>query len=164
MTIGQLAIIFTIRWFNFSFSSSQVFPSFNISSSSASPLRSVKKPSLDIQRRICLLFPASSSVRMCLLNIFLLFRDGTATLACPAAFGIAIVGVEVVLSLGLSCLSPSLRTNKMAACCFYSSDTGGRVGGTAALEGGVVGARKFPERTFVPFRSRSSYMFVDGGQ
>ena len=58
----------------------------------------------------------------------------------PAVPGVAVIGVGVAPSLGISCFLRSVRTNKMAACCFYSSDTGGRVGGTATL--GVKGRRE----------------------
>ncbi len=68
----------------------------------------------------------------------------------PAALRVAVVGARVAF-FSRSCLLHSLRTNKMAACCFYSSGWGGgKVGGAVTLvKGGGRGDgdRDFPDST-----------------
>lgn len=158
------------RWVNYDFFSCSIFSfarrvffsSLNILPSSASPLRK-KTPLPWIFRDFPFFTPSFFFCLIFYLYFLPSFRTDTTSPFFHRRVSESLLSALKSLSFSVSPASFGVRTNKMAACCFYSSDTG-EGWGTATLGVKGVGTRVCPENPFVFFRSGDTSAIICRGQ
>lgn len=148
--------------FYFFFRSQGFFSSLNILPSSASPLRK-KTPLPWIFRDFPFFTPSFFFCLIFYLYFLPSFRTDTTSPFFHRRVSESLLSALKSLSFSVSPASFGVRTNKMAACCFYSSDTG-EGWGTATLGVKGVGTRVCPENPFVFFRSGNTSAIICRGQ